>query len=67
MPNIEHEAGDLDTLTKRATAERDAAQRDRLRVAALAVPSVNTGTMNVFLGMLSTHRGPADHAVLIMD
>lgn len=34
---------------------------------ALQAPHVNTGTMNVFLGMLGDELGPADHAVLIMD
>lgn len=34
---------------------------------ALQAPQVNTGTMNVFLRMLSEHLGPHDHAVLIMD
>lgn len=34
---------------------------------ALQAPSVNTGTMNVFLKMLSEELGPRDHAVLIMD
>lgn len=34
---------------------------------ALQAPLVNTGTMNVFLKMLSDELGPSDHAVLIMD
>lgn len=34
---------------------------------ALQAPLVNTGTFNVFLGMLSEELGPKDHAVLIMD
>lgn len=34
---------------------------------ALQAPLVNTGTMNVFLTMLSKELGPQDHAVLIMD
>lgn len=34
---------------------------------ALQAPRVNTGTMNVFLKMLSDELGPLDHAVLIMD
>ena len=34
---------------------------------ALQAPHVNTGTMSVFLKMLSDELGPADHAVLIMD
>ena len=34
---------------------------------ALQAPSINTGTMNVFLGMLSKELGPNDHAALIMD
>jgi transposase len=34
---------------------------------ALQAPHVNTGTMNVFLKMLSEELGPMDHAVLIMD
>ena len=34
---------------------------------ALQAPLVNTGTMSVFLGMLSGELGPKDHAVLIMD
>lgn len=34
---------------------------------ALQAPSVNTGTMNVFLTMLAEHLGSHDHAVLIMD
>lgn len=34
---------------------------------ALQAPHVNTGTMNVFLKMLSDELGPSDHAVLIMD
>lgn len=33
----------------------------------MIAPSVNTGTMTVFLGMLSKDLGPDDHAVLIMD
>jgi hypothetical protein len=34
---------------------------------ALQAPHVNTGTMNVFLEMMSDELGPCDHAVLIMD
>lgn len=34
---------------------------------ALQAPLVNTGTMSVFLGMLSGELGPRDHAVVIMD
>jgi transposase len=34
---------------------------------ALQAPHVNTGTMNVFLKMMSEELGPHDHAVLIMD
>lgn len=34
---------------------------------ALQAPHVNTGTMNVFLEMLSQELGAKDHAVLIMD
>lgn len=34
---------------------------------ALQAPHINTGTMNVFLGMLSAELGPRDHAVLILD
>lgn len=34
---------------------------------ALQAPHVDTGTMNVFLGMLSGELGPKDHAILIMD
>jgi transposase len=34
---------------------------------ALQAPHVNTGTMNVFLKMLSDELEPHDHAVLIMD
>lgn len=34
---------------------------------ALQAPHVNTGTMSVFLRMLSQELGPNDHAVLIMD
>lgn len=34
---------------------------------ALQAPGVNTGTMNVFLKMMSSELGPMDHAVLIMD
>lgn len=34
---------------------------------ALQAPHVNTGTMNVFLKMLSDELGPRDHAALIMD
>jgi transposase len=34
---------------------------------ALQAPHVDTGTMNVFLGMLSGVLGPREHAVLIMD
>jgi transposase len=34
---------------------------------ALQAPHINTGTMNVFLKMLSAELGPLDHAVLIMD
>lgn len=34
---------------------------------ALQAPSINTGTMNVFLKMLGDELGPDDHAVLIMD
>lgn len=34
---------------------------------ALQAPGINTGTMNVFLGMLGKELGPDDHAVLIMD
>lgn len=34
---------------------------------ALQAPCVNTGTMNVFLRMMSEELGPRDHAVLIMD
>lgn len=34
---------------------------------ALQAPHVNTGTMSVFLKMLSEDLGPADHAVLVMD
>jgi len=34
---------------------------------ALQAPRVNTGTMSVFLKMLSAELGPMDHAVLIMD
>jgi transposase len=34
---------------------------------ALQAPHVNTGTMNVFLEMLSGELGPREHAVLIMD
>jgi transposase len=34
---------------------------------ALQAPHVNTGTMNVFLGMLGEELGPRDHAVLILD
>ncbi len=33
----------------------------------LQAPNINTGTMNVFLGMLAAELGPQDHAVLIMD
>lgn len=34
---------------------------------ALQAPLVNTGTMSVFLGMLSGELGPRDYAVVIMD
>lgn len=34
---------------------------------ALQAPQVNTGTMNVFLRMVSESLEPRDHAVLIMD
>ena len=34
---------------------------------ALQAPSINTGTMSVFLKMLADELGPTDHAVLIMD
>ena len=34
---------------------------------ALQAPSINTGTMNVFLEMLGKELGPDEHAVLIMD
>lgn len=34
---------------------------------ALQAPHVNTGTMNVFLEMLSNELGADDHAVLILD
>jgi transposase len=34
---------------------------------ALQAPSINTGTMSVFLQMLASELGPKDHAVLIMD
>jgi transposase len=34
---------------------------------ALLAPHVNTGTMSVFLRMLSEDLGPRDHAVVIMD
>ena len=34
---------------------------------ALQAPQVDTGTMNVFMGMLSDELGPDDHAVVIMD
>ncbi|MCC6429233.1 MAG: IS630 family transposase, partial [Phycisphaerales bacterium] len=34
---------------------------------ALQAPSINTGTMNVFLEMLGKELGPNDHAVMIMD
>lgn len=34
---------------------------------ALQAPHVNTGTMNVFLKMLSEELGERDHAVVIMD
>ena len=34
---------------------------------ALQAPLVNTGTMSVFLKMLSQELAPGDHAVLIMD
>lgn len=34
---------------------------------ALQAPLVNTGTMNVFLKMLSEELSPRDHAVLVMD
>lgn len=34
---------------------------------ALQAPSVNTGTMNVYLKMVSVAVGPNEHAVLIMD
>lgn len=34
---------------------------------ALQAPSVDTGTMSVFLGMLACELGPDEHAVLIMD
>jgi len=34
---------------------------------ALQAPHVNTGTMNVFLEMMSRELGPMDHAVLVMD
>lgn len=34
---------------------------------ALQAPSVNTGTMNVFLRMLGEELKPDEHAVLIMD
>jgi transposase len=34
---------------------------------ALQAPHVNTGTINVFLRMLSEELAPADHALLIMD
>lgn len=34
---------------------------------ALQAPHVNTGTMNVFLKMLSDELGERDHAVLILD
>ena len=34
---------------------------------ALQVPQVDTGTMNVFMGMLSDKLGPDDHAAVIMD
>jgi transposase len=34
---------------------------------ALQAPHVNTGTMNVFLEMMSEELGARDHAVLIMD
>lgn len=34
---------------------------------ALQAPHVNTGTFNVFLGMLAKELGPREHAILIMD
>jgi hypothetical protein len=34
---------------------------------ALQAPHVNTGTMSVFLKMMSEELGPGDHAVVIMD
>ena len=34
---------------------------------ALQAPHVNTGTMSVFLEMMSEELGPDDHAVVIMD
>lgn len=34
---------------------------------ALLAPHVNTGTMSVFLKMVSEDLGPCDHAVMIMD
>lgn len=34
---------------------------------ALQAPHINTGTMNVFLGMLSAELAPREHAVVIMD
>lgn len=34
---------------------------------ALQAPLVNTGTMNVFLKMLSEELDPKDNAVLVMD
>jgi transposase len=37
------------------------------RSVALLAPHVDTGTFNVFLGMLAKELGPRDHAVLILD
>ncbi len=34
---------------------------------ALQAPHVNTGTMSVFLKMLSEELGPSEHAALVMD
>lgn len=76
MHITEREAGDLGRLRELARRERDAEQRDRLRAAALTVegfepatgasvalqtPCVNTGTMSVYLGMLSAELEPTDH------
>jgi transposase len=50
MHLIERDAGDLDTLKRRTRVERDAEQRDRLRVVILAIEGLQTADIQRMLG-----------------